>query len=718
MFRKINLKDGYSSEEDDLYNDFFIPTLSEAVTYRRAVGFFSLGVLLNTPTALTHMVSNNGKIQLIFGKLTSLDDFEAIKLGVSPPWREDDFPNFSELIEQNKGNLLEFRIRILAWLFSNGNLKMKVALRPKGMFHQKVGLLQDRLGDAISFSGSMNETMSAVDPRYNSEEIKIFRSWADGQKNYVQSDAEKFDKLWSGDTGSSTVICSIPEVVSEGLQLVDQQFSEPPTKFEEDRRMRAFLDARTPEASNEPRIPTSLNGSPFSIRPHQREALRAWKDNGCNGILELATGSGKTITALYAATKTIEANQGIAVIVAVPYQDLADQWCDELRLFNIYPIRCYGARQSWETQVNAYLRRNANGQRENLAIVAVNKTLKTDHFQNFVSQLEAEKIFFIGDECHHHGSSGYVGKLIETARFRIGLSATPFHYLDTDANDRLLKVYAKSVFKYTLADAVRDKVLTPYEYTPIPVELTDFEAQEYLDLSAQISRAFAASKSDTESPTGERLKSLLMKRARLVGAAENKIMALEALLEADNVSSHSLFYCSDGRTLVTDDGEEEREVDQREVKQRYAVAEVLRRKKVRVSPFTSDESRWERRKILESFKDGETQALIAIRCLDEGIDVPACQTAYLLASSKNPRQFIQRRGRILRRAPNKEFAKIFDFVVVLPESQIVTEELATDFLRNELDRVADFAQNSLYPSSSVKPLEPWLQSYDLEHHVG
>ena len=151
------------------------------------------------------------------------------------------------------------------------------------------------------------------------------------------------------------------------------------------------------------------------------------------------------------------------------------------------------------------------------------------------------------------------------------------------------------------------------------------------------------------------------------------------------------------------------------VKQRHAVSRLLAARGVKVSPFTSEENRSQRREILERFKNGETEALVAIRCLDEGIDVPACRTAYLLASSKNPRQFVQRRGRILRKSAQKEFAKIFDFVVVLPESHVSSTQHASDFLKTELGRVADFARHSLFPNSSIEPLMPWLRRYRLEH---
>ncbi|MFQ3621953.1 MAG: DEAD/DEAH box helicase family protein [Acetobacteraceae bacterium] len=715
MLRKLGLRTNYSSETDNLYEDFFLPSLSSAVAYRRAVGFFSLGVLLNAPAAMSGIVAGEGRIRLIFGKLVAPEDFEAIREGERRPWSDGELPSFERLIEEHRGDLLEFRIRVLAWLFNAGRLEVKVAVRPKGMFHQKIGLLEDRLGDIVSFSGSMNETMSALDPRFNSEEITVFCSWNEGQRAYVENHAEAFERLWSGDTGSSTVVCGLPEAVEAGLCFVMDRFPEMPSPEHEGERVRAFFERRMGSDFPRPSVPATVNGSPFAMRNHQLEALRAWSANGYNGILELATGAGKTFTAIYAATRTAEANEGIVLVVAVPYQDLADQWCEELARFNIHAVRCYGSRAEWEPVAQAYLRRNRGGQREFLAVVVVNKTLMSAHFQAFASQLDVDRVFFIGDECHHHGGAGYIGKLLPGARFRLGLSATPFHHLDDTANQRLKNVYGRSVFQYSLADAVREKVLTPYEYIPIPVELTNQEAQEYLDLGDQIARAFAATRSDMQSLSGERLKALLMRRARLVGAAENKMVELERLLDGSKVERHSLFYCSDGRTLVNDEYQDEVDDDHAEVKQRFAVAQMLLRRGVRVAPFTSDENRWQRREILRQFKDGEIEAIVAIKCLDEGIDVPACRTAYLIASSRNPRQFIQRRGRILRRSPGKDYAKIYDFVVVMPEGHILDEDVAIGLLKNELARVADFARNSLYPASSVKPLLSWLKRYDLEH---
>lgn len=718
MLRKLQLQTSYTSEIDHIYADFFVPSLSACVSYQRAVGYFSLAVLLNTPTALSQIIERDGKVELIFGKLVSAADFEAIQHSSLDPWEGADLPSFEAMMDEQRGGLLEYRVRMLAWLFKAGKLEMKVAIRPEGLFHQKIGILRDRFSDAVSFSGSMNETISALDPRYNSEEITVFKSWKEGQGEYVQNHQRIFDKLWSGNTGSSTIVTSIPEALEAGLNFVSEQFPEKPTVEAEDEKVREFFLSRSGALRSRPGVPESFNGKPFKMRDHQMAAIRSWASNSYNGILELATGAGKTVTALYAATRLIEQNEGMALVVAVPYQDLADQWCRELAIFNIHALQCYGSRADWEHEFKSYLNRNRGQQKEFLAIVVVNKTLKTEHFQDLASQLDPSRLIFIGDECHHHSSEGYVEKMLPSSKFRIGLSATPFHYLDEERNDRLRAIYDRSVFTYTLADAVRDRVLTPYEYHPIPVELTLPESAEYLELSDQIARLFVQSKGSKDKQANQRLTSLLMRRSRLIGSATNKLPALNNLLEEQKrIDPYSLFYCGDGRTQIDSDelDDDPDGADDLSVKQRHAVSQLLATRGVRVSPFTSEENRSQRREILRRFKEGQTEALVAIRCLDEGIDVPACRTAYLLASSRNPRQFVQRRGRILRKSEGKEYAKIYDFVVVLPEEYVSSSQDASDFLKNELGRVADFAQNSLYPTTSIQPLMPWLRRYRLEH---
>ena len=718
MLQLLDLSFSYTSESDDLFNDFYAPVLSVAKEYKRAVGYFSIGVLFNTPQALSSIVTQNGSIKIIFAKIVSEEDFLAIKNGLELMFSDEEMQHLDEAITYDKSPLLSYRVKLLGYLFQKGVLEIKVAIRRRGMFHQKIGIVSDDQGNKISFSGSMNETNSALNHELNSEEISVFKSWNAGQTEFVQKHDSDFDRLWSNTSSEHTVVCDLPTVIRDKLDLISQDTSFRPSVETERSLIEKYFGSKPEVNVKGPRVPTNISGRAFQIREHQTKALQAWAANGFRGILELATGTGKTITSIYAATKIAEQNSGVALVVAVPYVNLGDQWIEELKLFNIHALRCYGSKDKWLKKLKEYFKRNRSEQREFIALVVVNKTLKTEDFQSCLHQFEMRKTVFIGDECHHHGAEIYHDRLPADAKFKLGLSATPFHYLDEENNQRLRSFYGDVVYEYSLFNAIKNNILTPYEYYPIPVELTPDEATQYNLVTTKIGQIISSS-ADAQTETGEFLQSLLMQRARLVGTARNKLVELERLIAETGVNKHTLFYCSDGS--ISDEEDEfsyfAPDDEIAEVKQRYLVQQILRKHGVRASPFTSNESRYSRSEILRQFKQGDIDALIAIKCLDEGIDVPACNTAFLIASSRNPRQFVQRRGRILRRSPGKEKAIIYDFVPILPNSEDQQKERDISFFKEELKRVADFAKHSIDPILALKPLNKLLIEYDLLQEV-
>ena len=453
------------------------------------------------------------------------------------------------------------------------------------------------------------------------------------------------------------------------------------------------------------------------MRPHQIEALKSWKAKGdFQGTFDLATGPGKTITAIHAVVKLAEAVDGLACVIAAPYQNLADQWVDILSAFDIYPVQCYVSRGQWHDKLRNVVHELVPGSPKFGAIVVVNRTLKSLEFQECLKQLNGNRLLWIGDECHHHTSQAYEGFLPEHARYRIGLSATPEHYLVEERNERLAEFYGDIVFRYTLRQAIEDKVLTPYMYHPHLVMLTETEAEDFVSLYEQIGRILAQQKNAVSS--NMHLTVLLMRRARLVGSAANKIPALKNVLEGVAPTPHTLFYCGDG-TIETDeenqeDSDQSTQMDQRQVE---AISSLLHNKAWDVSRFTSRESRRDRESILENFRLGIIDAMVAIRCLDEGIDVPACSTAYILASSRDPRQFVQRRGRILRRSTGKDIATIHDFIVILPEGLENESDYAKRLIKSELTRVAEFSSLSQNRAEAYEVLAPTLREYDLEHMI-
>lgn len=717
MLRDLQYRGVYKSDLHNILEDFYLPALSVADRYDRAVGYFSASTISYAAQALSTFVKHGGQIRLVLGAFSDKDDIEAVKEGHR--LREIADRLGAEMLAHVEGasdELFQNCFDTLAWLVAHGRLEVKIALRERGMYHDKVGIIGDAAGDKVVFSGSANESTHALLPTFNYKSINVFPNWRPELDTYVQPHIDSFDRLWENKS-PGTAVLDIPTAVKEKLISVARSLQytpDPEIEAAIAARIREKVQGVTSTTSSKPREPSTINGQPFKMKEHQIAALDAWRAKGdFQGVFDLATGAGKTITAIHGIVKLSEAIDGLACVIAVPYQNLADQWVDILSVFNIYPVRAYVSRANWEDKLREMVHELTMGTRKFAAVVVVNRTLKSPEFQDCLRQMSGKKLLWIGDECHHHTSKAYQGFLPEHARFRIGLSATPQHYLDEERNERLNEYYGDVVFRYTLRQAIEDKVLTPYIYRPHLVELTPVEANDFIALSEQIARLMA--RQEGAGPVGEntQLTALLMRRARLVGSATNKMPALRASIADVRPSPHTLFYCGDG--TVETDGDDA--TDEHGARQVEAVSMLLDREGWDVSRFTSRESRKDRDIILENFRIGIIDAMVAIRCLDEGIDVPACSTAYILASSRDPRQFVQRRGRILRRSPGKEMATIHDFIVILPEDVEDEAGYAKRLIRSELARVAEFSSLSENRTEAYEVLAPTLRKYDLEHLV-
>lgn len=718
MLRDLHYQGVYKSDLDNILEDFYFPALSVASRYDRAVGFFSASTISYAAQALSMFVKNGGQIRLILGAFSEPEDIEAVKEG----YRQKEISEkigeeLMAMIRDVSDELFQNRFDTLAWLVAHGRLEVKIALRERGMYHDKVGIIGDTVGDSVVFSGSANESTHALLPTYNYESINVFPSWKPELEDYYAPHIASFERLWRNESPATAVI-DIPTAVREKLISTARKLQytpDPEIEAAIAARVRQRIGSQPSTTTSKPREPKTINGQPFEMKDHQIRALEAWKSEGdFQGTFDLATGAGKTITAIHAIVKLSEAVDGLACVIAVPYQNLADQWVDILSIFNIYPVRCYVSRANWEDKLKNVVHELRMGSRKFAAAVVVNRTLKSDAFQESLKRIGGNRLLWIGDECHHHTSKAYEGFLPEHARYRIGLSATPQHYLDEERNERLNDYYGKVVSRYTLKEAIEDEVLTPYVYRPHLVELTEEEADDFIALSEQIGRLAARQKGDKSGSSSQQLTALLMRRARLVGAAANKMPALTDALNGAEPSRHTLFYCGDGTVETDEEDAEDGDSVQRQIE---AVSTLLHRQGWDVSRFTSRESRKDRDAIMEHFRLGVIDAMVAIRCLDEGIDVPACSTAYILASSRDPRQFVQRRGRILRRSPGKELATIHDFIVVLPPGYEDSSDYAKRLIKSELGRVAEFSSLSQNRAEAYEVLRPILRAYDLEHMV-
>jgi DNA phosphorothioation system restriction enzyme len=440
------------------------------------------------------------------------------------------------------------------------------------------------------------------------------------------------------------------------------------------------MSASNPAHKSGPGVPTLPPN--LHLRSYQKQAIASWFGNQGRGTLKMATGSGKTIAALAIATELYHRIGLQVLLILCPYRHLVNQWARECEMFGLAPILAFENVNTWQSQLSTQLYNVSASLQPFLTIITTNATLISEGLQ---SQLRyfPDKTLIIGDEAHNLGAPRLEESLPRQIGLRLALSATPERYFDESGTAGLLDYFGPVIPpELTLADAIRAGALVRYLYYPLLVNLTENEGYAYLKLTKRI--GWVLSHQETMDLNHDDLRGLVMQRARLVGAASNKLNVLRELMKTRMHTSHTLFYCGDGTVEQSGSRGSNRQLE--------AVSHLLGSELgYRVNTYTADTAIEKREELRRQFESGELQGLVAIRCLDEGVDIPAIKTAVILASSGNPRQFIQRRGRILRPHPNKDRATLFDTIVMPPKLDREALEIERNILKKELRRFIEFA---------------------------
>lgn len=434
------------------------------------------------------------------------------------------------------------------------------------------------------------------------------------------------------------------------------------------------------------------------LRKYQHQAIANWLENKGRGTLKMATGSGKTIIALAIAWELYQQIGLQVLLILCPYRHLVSQWARECQKFNLKPISAMTRVDNWQRELSNQLYNLRTNPQSFLTIITTNSTLISEGFQSQLKYFPA-KTLIVGDEAHNLGSIRLESSLPRNIGLRLALSATPERQYDELGTIALLNYFGDIIQpEFTLSDAIKQGALVHYLYYPVFVELTDTEASIYANLTKRIGWSLNKNPSFQDNDS---LTSLLTKRSRLIATAANKLTCLKKLMMSRLNTSHTLFYCGDGHLA-----DETRQID--------AVTHILGKELgYRVNTYTTDTSLAERERLRRQFESGELQGLVAIRCLDEGIDIPAIKTAIILASSSNPRQFIQRRGRILRPHPSKNHATLFDTIVIPPNLERETWEVERNLLRKELLRFLTFAELADNALEATQQLLRLQEQYEL-----
>lgn len=717
------IKSEYRSLIDDMVRDFYIPCLENAVSYRRAVGFFSSSSLVEVSQGIAKMAQNGGKIRIVASPYLSDEDIEAIKTG---------YENRKEVIEQALFRQLHEpvnyyaseRMNMLANLVADGILDIRIAYTMDrsgmGMYHEKMGIIEDDEGNVIAFSGSNNESATAMSINY--ETMDVFRNWGDSsEKERVQLKCNAFHSIWNNNEPNIEVM----EFENITKALIEK-YRRKSTNFNIDKE--EYPDGVSAEGERSidkttiaPRIPEE-----FELRDYQVEAIDKWEEQDFKGIFDMATGTGKTYTGLGAAARLSKRLEDrLALIIVCPYQHLVEQWVEDIVLFGMKPIIGYSSsiQRSWKKNLESAIRdqKLKVRKREFFCFVTTNATFSSEFVQNQLSKIRSDILLMV-DEAHNFGADNLRRLLLPNYKYRLALSATLDRHGDPEGTEALYRYFGGKCIEYSLEKAIGEGKLTPYKYYPVIVSLSDIELQEYDNLTTQIAKCLTKDKRG-KTVLSEKGKRLALQRSRLVAGASGKIQALEKYIMPYIEDKHILVYC--GATTVFDGNQENMQIDNDEIRQIDLVTDLLGNKlHMKVSQFTSKENVEERNILKREFADGSNlQALIAIKCLDEGVNIPKIKTAFILASTNNPKEYIQRRGRVLRLAEGKDYAEIYDFITLprkLDEVTGITEEQMKrelTLVKNELCRAEEFARIALNSVTALAIIDDIRTAYDLQDYI-
>jgi len=677
-----NIRSLYLLPKDDLANEVLIPAYQFASSVDCMVGFFSSSSFKAiAPGLATYLHKSSMPLRLVISPHLSDQDRAAIA--------EDKFDTNNLLdelfkdIESSQDQIVNHTVRALAYLIKRNRIQIKIAFLREALFHPKVWLFNNAQG-CLAVHGSVNFTLKGITKNY--EQISVSKSWVDDDQEYTTDTlSAQFESLWAN-AEENCVVINLPAAINNRLV---RDYSSKAAPEEEDLK-KLFERVKAAELIDKPKqqfhIPSHIvfDKGPYK---HQGKAVQAWKDNDYSGILSMATGSGKTITAMIGAYFLRQKCKSIFVVITAPYNPLLFQWEEEVGLFGARPINLSGYSATNRARSIARARRRLNTGNSSIEIIIVShQSVNSSELVDELSKIKSDKLL-IADEVHNLGSHGFRETATDQYNYRLGLSATPVRQYDSEGTEFLLEYFGKVVFEYSLREAINN-CLVPYEYHIHNAYLNEEELDRWISITKEISNNHWRLK---DGQPDEYLTILFRNRRLILESAKAKIGLLENLLieQSRESLSHTLVYCTD-----------------KDPDQMIDVNTVLRNQGVAFRKITQEESGNPKlmKSVISDFKDGDIQVLTAKRVLDEGVNIPQITRAYLLASTTVERQWVQRRGRLLRtsKETGKTKSVIHDFLVVPPEG---SDDEVRSLIKSELNRLEEFSELALNVSEPNGPLE-------------
>lgn len=670
-FKEFPINISYASVGEESFSEILNPLLTCTKIYKRSVGFFSSSALNFISDGILEMTRNGGKIYLATSPRLSEEDIVAIQYGYLD--RAAIEKAFINEVRTTLPAITDDNAKLLYMLVKEQIVDIKIVIRSSGIYHDKLALLEDFDGNTIACVGSNNETGSAYNSNY--EKIRVYKSWYDTEGR-INDETQEFESIWNNTNKELVVYDFMKAFENELLDRVEQKGA------------------------------YKKNTAQYTMRPYQIDAKNKWNENGQKGFFVMATGTGKTITALYSIQDFIKSNK-IFTVIAVPYKHLASQWAEDVKAF--FPDALiqiiHGEIPDGETKVYAnYLQAKQNY--KPIIVITTIKSFFLNRYVKLYDRIDFEKLLIV-DEAHNFANQ-INDKLSAKYTYKLGLSATPVFGTDESKTKLLLDWFGGQIVDLPIEKAL-GTYLVNYEYHPIFVNATDEDEYKFANATKLMLQGMDA----THTTIIDEEKFTLGYRGRLraISMAQEKHTRISEIFSHIKDKDHTIIYCSDGK-LYFEGTEKQNKLE--EIRHLEHVLKLINNTCLlstnggKASKFTASEDVSERMQLVDSFNKGYIEYLVAIKCLDEGINIPSIKSALILSSNDNYREFVQRRGRILRLYKGKEIAHIYD-VIVLPSYS------NDSFAKIEFRRFYEYARLALNKDDLFEQLEKHLDEFHLTY---
>jgi superfamily II DNA or RNA helicase len=719
----------YKSKKEYEPLTFFLDALPKSKTFDLLLGYFSTSAINVLSLGFAHFLAKGGKMRMIINDVLSLQDKETIIAGQDDSFStsKDDYNDFNTL-KDSLDNYGRHFFNCIAWLISKGRIEI-IAIRPKGnngISHYKSGIFSDG-ENKIHFMGSCNFTAKGL--LQNLEEITVRRSWTGiSDMEYITMSEQDFNELMQKQADYVEYVDS-----SNIKGIIFDQFGD---KEIEDLLIEEghLIELKKKNKYKNPMLNATLEELEINYeklrldpkfpfiegpREYQKEAYTNWVSNNFQGIFAMATGTGKTITSLNCLLQEYQksTDKVYHALVIVPTITLVNQWEAEANDFNFKDIIKVSSNFPWEHELATALSTSKRIPTSFIVITTYASFIK-EKFNKYLKDFPTDTIL-IADEAHNIGSPAVLAKLqLIHFKKRLGLSATPKRVYDPQGTEAMATFFNDTepyTYSFSMERAIEEGILCKYFYHPHIVKLTSDEMKNYMEITKKLAKFYSAAKGGLE--TNDIVEKLLLQRKRIIHKADNKLgitvdILKERFLKERNLK-YTFVYVPEGNKEDIDESDSGSEADVQIIKM-YTREIAKIDDSLMVNQFISGMPN--RNEILEQFKEGKIHVVASMKCLDEGVDIPRAEHAIFCSSTGNPRQFIQRRGRILRRHKEKDYAVIHDLVVIpdiATSSSPDTKNLERSLVKKELERVMYFSSLSLNPYETEEVFKEVCDYYDL-----